>query len=247
VPPLLRAPPHTVDGLSTNRDETEEGRNQQPTPTPPLAVEEVGGPSHVPMHTDKLPPRHGRFALRGWWDAVPFQDVAHRLVADAIAQVGQGPHHAVIAPRTILAGHPHHEVFDLFRHTRTANRLRGLRTIARPVRVCAVPSQDGVGLGHRRHRCQGLLVQLLAHLGECLAIAIRERHATRDLLPEQAILRDQVRMAKPELLVNRRSDRPEQCLSVHTSHTPPKAAYIEDQYGRKRNEIQVEACIMVEA
>ena len=123
----------------------------------------------------------------------------------------------------------------------------GLGTIALPIRACAVPGKDGVGLGHRRHLCQGLLAQLLAHRGECVAIALRELHATRDLLTEQVILGDQVRITQPELLVNRRGDRPEQFLPVHTSHTPTKASYIEDQYGRKRNEIQVEACIMGEA
>jgi hypothetical protein len=183
------------------------------------------------MHTDKLPPRHGRFALRGWWDAVTFQDVAHSLVADAIAQVGQGTHNAVIAPRTILAGHPHHEVFDLFRNARTANRFRGLGTIALPVRAYAVPGKNGVGLGNCRNLCQGLLAQLLAHLGECLAIVIRKLHATSDLLTEHAILGDQVRIAKPELFVNRRGVRPEQFLPVHTSHIPTKASHLRISMG----------------
>jgi hypothetical protein len=79
-------------------DETEEERNQQPKPTPHFAGEEVGGPQHVHMHTDELAPRHGLFALRSWWDAVTFQDVADRLGTDRIAQVGQRTHDAVIPP-----------------------------------------------------------------------------------------------------------------------------------------------------
>jgi hypothetical protein len=232
---------HGIDLATTAVEETEEGRDREPTPAPHLTGEEVRSQQDIEMETDELPPRHGRFALRGWWDAVTFQDVAHRLVADAIAQVGQGPHNAVIPPRTILSGHPHHEVFNLSLNARTANRLRGLGTIALPVRACAVPSQDGVGLGNRRNLCQGLLAQLLANLGECLAIAIRELHTTSDLLTENAILCYQVRIAKPEFFVNRRGDRPEQFLPVHTSNTPNKTSYVDDQYGRKRNEIQVEA------
>jgi hypothetical protein len=169
------------------------------------------------METDELPPRHGRFAFRGWWDTVSFQDVPHRLVAKTIAQVGQSTHNAVIAPRTILSGHPHHEIFDLFRNARTASRLRGLGTIALPIRACAVPGKDSVGLGNRRNLCQGLLTQLLADLSECLAIALCELHATTDLLTENAIFCYQVRIAKPEFFVNRRGDRPEQFLPVHTS------------------------------
>ena len=107
----------------------------------------------IKVDTDELLPRHRLFALRSRWDAVTFQDVAHRLVADAVAQVDQGPHNAVIPPRTILTGHPHHEVFDLFLNARTANRLRRLGTIALSARECAMPSQDSVGLGNRRNLC----------------------------------------------------------------------------------------------
>jgi hypothetical protein len=193
------------------------------------------------METDELPPRHGRFAFRGWWNTVPFQDVAHRLVANMIAQVRQGTHNAIIAPRTILSGHPHHEVFDLFHNARAANRLRGLGTIALPIRACAVPGKDGVGLGNRRNLCQGLLTQLLADLSECFAIAIRELHATTDLLTENTIFCYQVPTAKPEFFVNGLGNRPQQFLPVHTSSTPAKTSSIDDQYGRKCHEIQVEA------
>jgi len=140
---------------------------------------------------------------------VPFPDIAYRLVAAAIAEVGQGTHNALIPPRTMLAGHPNHEVFELFRKTRPANRLWELSTSARPVRVWAVPGTVSVGLGNRRNLGEGLLVERLAMLGECLTIAIRELHATSDLLTKQAILCYQVRIAKPDRLVNRRGDRPE--------------------------------------
>jgi len=107
-----------------------------------------------------------------------------------------------------------------------------------------VPSQDGIGLGNRRNLFQGLVVSLPANLGEFFAIAIRELHATIDLLAENAILSYQVRIAQPELFVNRLGDRPQQFLPVHTSKTPlPRhlTSYIDAQYGLKRNEIQVEA------
>src|SRR6266568_8211991 len=83
---------HGIDLATTAVEETEEGRDREPTPAPHLTGEEVRSQQDIEMETDELPPRHGRFALRGWWDAVTFQDVAHRLVADAIAQVGQSRH-----------------------------------------------------------------------------------------------------------------------------------------------------------
>jgi hypothetical protein len=81
-----------------------------------------------------------------------------------------------------------------------------LGTITLLGRERAVPSQDRVGLGHRRHLFQSLFAALLAKLGECFAIAVREVHTTADLLAENAILGYQVRIAQPELFVNRRGD-----------------------------------------
>jgi hypothetical protein len=66
VPPLMQEPTHGIDVLSTKMDETEEGRKQQSKPTPYRAVEEIGCPQHVQMHTDELPPRRGLLALRSW-------------------------------------------------------------------------------------------------------------------------------------------------------------------------------------
>jgi hypothetical protein len=71
-------------------------------------------------------------------------------------------------------------------------------------------------------------------------------HATPDLLTEHAMLGYQRCMASSQLFVNRRSDGLQQFLLVHTFLTPAKTAYMEEQYGRKSNEFQVEACIMVE-
>ena len=45
----------------------------------------------------------------------------------------------------------------------------------------------------------------MADLSECFAIAIRELHATTDLLTEHAIFCYQVRIAKPEFCVNSNS------------------------------------------
>jgi hypothetical protein len=227
VPPLMQEPTHGIDVLSTTMDETEEGSNQQPKSIPHLAVEEVGGPQHVHMHTDELPPRHGLFALRSWWDAMALEDIAYCLVTDRIAQVGQRTHDAIIPPRAILAGHPHHQVFALLIKARTAHGLIELGTRTLLVHACAVPSQDSVGLGNRGKLFQDLFVQLLAELGECFALIIRELHTTINLLTAKAVLRSQVCITKPKLFVNRRGDRPQQFFPVHTSIIPAKTSYVD--------------------
>jgi len=78
---------------TTTREETlQEGRDHAPKPAPHLTGEEVHGQQDVAMETDELPPRHGLFALRGRWNAMTFQDIAHRLGANRIAQVSQRTH-----------------------------------------------------------------------------------------------------------------------------------------------------------
>jgi hypothetical protein len=111
---------------------------------------------------------------------------------------------------------------------------------------CAVLGEDGVGLGYRRDLFQGLFPQLFANLSKDATIAVTKQYATMNLLAENAIFRFQVRIAQPELLVNRCSDRPEQFFPVHSTIVPTKTSSIDEQYGRKRNEIQAEAHIIVE-
>jgi len=58
---------------------------------------------------------------------MPLEDVAHGLVTDGVAQVGEGPDDPVIAPGAILLGHTDHQVLDLLINTRTAYGLKELR------------------------------------------------------------------------------------------------------------------------
>src|SRR4029453_3745537 len=95
-------------------EERKERKKEQSKPTPYRAVEEIGCPQHVQMHTDELPPRHGLLALRSWWDAVTFQDVAHRLIAERIAQLGQCTHDTVIPPQTFFSAMAVHKAPLLF-------------------------------------------------------------------------------------------------------------------------------------
>jgi hypothetical protein len=78
-----------------------------------------------------------------------FEDIADRLVADAIAQVGHGTHHAVIAPRAILASHAYHQCFEFLVHARASNRFARRRAITRLGHERAVPGEDGIGLRNR--------------------------------------------------------------------------------------------------
>jgi hypothetical protein len=220
---------------------TEESNDDPHTLRPHCTGEKVRGQQYIHVDTDEFPPGHGLLTFWGGWQTMALEDISYGLIADRIAQVGQSPHNPIIAPRAILSGHPHHESFEVVANAGTSNRLTRLCTVTLLGGKLAVPSQDGVGPDNRHDLLEGLLAQLLAKLGGGLTVAISQLHATSDLLTEHAIFCDQVRIAQPELFVNRRSDRPEQLLPVHTSHTPTKTPCVDDQYGRKHYEIQVEA------
>jgi len=50
-----------------------------------------------------------------------FENVAHGLITDGVAQVGQSSHDPIIAPRAIFSGYLHHQVLDLLSNAGTAN------------------------------------------------------------------------------------------------------------------------------
>ncbi len=64
------------------------------------------------------------------------------------------------------------------------------------------------GLAIVRDLCEGLSAQLRTQLGELFAITILELHAPGNLLTEDTILGIEIGITKPDLFVNRRSDRP---------------------------------------
>src|SRR5882672_6354386 len=104
-------PPHSVYWVTANMDKTAEVSDHQLTPHPRLAGEKVGGHQHIHVDTGELSPSRGLLAFGGWGKSMAFQDIPHRLVAEAIAQIAQGAHNVVIPPRAILSGHAHHKVF----------------------------------------------------------------------------------------------------------------------------------------
>jgi len=108
----------------------------------------------------------------------------------------------VIAPRTILSGHPHHQIFDLLVNARTANRLGLLEDITRRGGEFAVPGQYSVRLGHCGNLLKRLLAQLPANLGEGMAIAVSHLDTTSAPLAENTILCYEVFVTKPQLFVD---------------------------------------------
>src|SRR5574341_706941 len=93
-------------------ENTAHNSQYQPTPPPHLGSAEIGRHEHGQVGTDKFVPGSRLLAGGSWRNPMTLEDITHRLVTDGIAQIGQCPHDTVVAPRAILSGHPHHEVFE---------------------------------------------------------------------------------------------------------------------------------------
>src|SRR5262249_5986887 len=110
------------------------------------------------------------------------ENVAHRLVAERQAQVGQGADNPVIAPGAMLLGHTHDQSLQLRvdpRATRSLT-LRGAVTLLG--HELAVPSEDGIGLDEARHFREGSLAQPLTEFSQRPAFAVCQPYAARDLV-----------------------------------------------------------------
>src|SRR6266850_2271372 len=196
------------------------------------------------MHADECLPRRRGLALWRWWEAMALQDVADRLVTDGVAQIGQGSHDAVIAPRAILLRHAHHQGLQLCRDLRASKRLALLGTIELLGHQLAVPREDRVGCDDAGDLRQRLLAQLLSNLGQGLALAITQAYTTVDLVAQDAIFGHQVLVAQQEFLIHRTRDIRKQLLPIHPSSPFDSSACTDGDYGSLRSRKQAEAWVM---
>src|SRR5207249_5663410 len=114
----------------------------QTTQRPDLGREEVGSYQHIQMRPDTLLPRGRRLPLWSRRDAMALEDIAHRLVTDRQAQVGQGADNPVIAPGAILLGHTHDQSLDLMVDHGAAGGLALWGAVTFLRNEFAVPGQD---------------------------------------------------------------------------------------------------------
>src|SRR5262245_23472846 len=109
---------------------TEERSDHQRTLRPNGTGEKVRGHQHVHVDMDELSPGHDLLTFWGGWQTMALENIAHRLVTDRQAQIGEGADDPVIAPGAILSGHPHYESLDLLVNARTSNRRTWLYVAA---------------------------------------------------------------------------------------------------------------------
>ena len=121
------------------------------------------------------------------------QDVADGLVAHRIAEVGEDPGDAIVAPVTVVGGDPD-------------NQLRTRSIHARPPRIGSLlwaikllgdqppgPGQDCLGPDDACDLREGLAAQPLANPSQRPALSVAQGHAAREVRPEDAVLRGERR------------------------------------------------------
>ena len=173
-----------------------------------------------------------------------FEDVAHRLVADRIAQVGQGTHDAVIAPRAILAGHAHHQGLQLLVDAGTSQRLARLGAV----------TLLGTSCGARRGWCRASQLSRSLLVPSCPASGqsrpgscAQRRSAARacDLVAQDAVFRRQIRIAQAEFLIDRSRDMTPAVASNPWVIPPQSLPLVGGEYGPYRGGMQDEERAMV--
>ena len=98
------------------------------------------------MRVDKLFPRCRSPSRWCSFDAAFLENVAHRLVANDMAEVAHLAGDPVIAPLGILFGHANNKSFDLICDHGSANRLlSALRVVPLLRNQFPVPAEDRVG------------------------------------------------------------------------------------------------------
>jgi hypothetical protein len=145
-----------------------------------------------------------------------FEDIAHGLVTDRITQIGQRTHNAIVAPRAIVLGQPHHQGLQL-RIDRGAPWCLPFPGAVKFLRdELPVPGEDGVGLDDAGHLLQGLFPELHAECGQGFALTAAQPDTAFDLLAQYPVVCHQIRMAQAQFLIDGSRDIRQQCLSIHT-------------------------------
>ena len=78
-------------------------------------------------------------------DAISAKDVAHRLIGNGVAEIGQGSHDAVVSPAGVLSGEAHNEGFQFRRDAGPAWSGAEFGAVKFAGNEPPVPGEEGIG------------------------------------------------------------------------------------------------------
>ena len=106
------------------------------------------------------------------------QDIADRLIAYTICQIGQRPGNPVITPVPVLLGQTNDQLLDLARDPRPAWAATSFRAIELVGDQLAIPGQNGVGLSHSCDLGESRAAEPMPDFTKRGALGVRERALT---------------------------------------------------------------------
>src|SRR5215510_6730023 len=124
------------------------------------------------MDANKFLPRGRLLALRSAWKAPALENIAHGLIADVVAQLGESAGNAVITPGTILLGHLDDQVFECLVDTGSSHGLSLRGAIEFLSHQLAMPGENRLGFDNGGDFLQRLLAEFLADRGQGLALDV---------------------------------------------------------------------------
>ena len=168
----------------------------------------------------KVGPRSCALALRCRRQTVAPEDIADRLIANLIPQIGQRPRNPVIAPVTVLPGHANDQLLDLSLDPRPARASTGLRAIEFAGDQLAIPAQDGVRPGHVGDVGENLAAQSMTDLAERASLGVRKLQPSIQLGLQDAIFGGQIFVPRQQLLVHCPRHVGQDARKLHESPLP---------------------------
>jgi hypothetical protein len=144
---------------------------------------------------------HGR-----WLDPVAAKDIAHRLIGDGIARIGESSDDVVVAPAGIPAGEVDNERFQFWLDLGPAWGTTELGAVEFAGNEPPVASEDGLGLGDPGELPERSATAPFADVSDGGSFGIGRTHPVRKVRSQDPILGDQMFILEQEFLIDQRGD-----------------------------------------
>ncbi len=220
----MNGDPGDVHPAALEMDEKQHVVGHQPAQREHLRREEVGARQQRQVGPNECRPRCRALALWCGRQSVTLQDIADRLIADLIPQIGQRPRNPVIAPITVLLGHANDQLLDFSLDPRPTGASRGFRAIEFAGDQLAVPGQDSVRPGHIGHLAENLAAQSMTDLTERGSLGVRESRPSFQLRLQDAVFGGQIFVPRQQPLVHHPGDVSQDACPIHNCPLPLTSA-----------------------
>src|SRR5215813_1743236 len=202
-------------------DEEQHVVGHQPTQREHLRGEKVGPRQQRQMDANEGRPRARALALRSRRQSVAPQDIANRLIANHMPEIGQSTHNPVIAPGPVLPGHAYNQLLDLKLDPRSSWTATGFRAVELAGDKLAVPSQDGVWPRYSCDLGEGVTAQAMSDLTERGSLGVREFEPSFQLVLQDAVFGGQIFVPRHEFLIHRPRDVGQDARPIHNGSPCP--------------------------